>query len=72
MAVEQPRFPFESEAQFADDLHAALTRLDAALAREQISSAEHRQRFDAIDSWIKQRSPLSKGSLYDAWAFHRR
>lgn len=58
----------------ADDLHAALTRLDAALAREQISSAEHRQRFDAIDSWIKQRSPLtkgSKGSLYDAWAMRR-
>jgi hypothetical protein len=55
----------------ADDLNAALTRLDTALAREQITTAEHRQRFDAIDSWIKQRSPLSKGSLYDAWALYR-
>ena len=69
--MEQPRFPSEPDLRMADDLHAALTRLDAALAREQINSAEHRQRFDAIDSWIKQRSPLTKGSLYDTWAMRR-
>jgi hypothetical protein len=52
----------------ADDLNAALARLDAALASGRITDAEHRSRFDTIDSYIKERSPLTKGSLYDAWA----
>ena len=56
----------------ADDLHAALTGLDAALASGQITDAEHRSRFDTIDSYIKERSPLTRGSLHDAWAQFRR
>jgi hypothetical protein len=48
--VEQPRFAFEYEARIADDLHAALTRLDAALASGRITEAEHRSRIDAIGS----------------------
>jgi hypothetical protein len=72
--VKQPRFYFERETQIADDLHAALTRLDAALARTQISSAEHRRRIDAIGSWLQQRgflSGLERGTLYDAWTIRR-
>jgi hypothetical protein len=74
--VKQPRFPSKREIQIADDLGAALTRLDAALARTQISNAEHRRRFDAIGSWLEQRGVLfgfdGRGTLFDAWTIRRR
>ena len=66
--VEQPRIPFEYEARIADDLHAARTRLDAALASARLSGAEHRLRIDAIDSYMKERAgPFIRGNLYDVW-----
>jgi hypothetical protein len=56
----------------ADDLNAALTRLDAALASGRISGADHRLRIDAIGSYIEERgAPFVRGNLYDAWTIHR-
>ena len=72
----EPRFLPEREVQVAEDLSAALTRLDAALERNQITRTEHRVRFDAIGSWLKHRGVLfgfdGRGNLYDAWTVRRR
>jgi len=70
--VEPPRFPSEHEVRIADDLNAALTRLDAALASGRISGAEYRRRIDAIGSYIGRRVPFVRGNLYDAWTKFRR